>query len=68
MAGNFFQEYAVDSWATTEQSRLNWVKQNQTKIRQTHTRVLQMQLQLIQQQMGTTLVNASYFHPHSQAA
>ena len=33
MAGKLFQEYAVDSWATTEQSRLNWVKLNQSKIR-----------------------------------
>ena len=33
MAGKLFQEYAVDSWATTEQSRLNWVKLNQSTIR-----------------------------------
>ena len=33
MAGKLFQEYVVDSWATTEQSRLNWIKFNQSKIR-----------------------------------
>ena len=33
MSGKLFQEYAVDSWATTEQSRLNWVKHNQSTIR-----------------------------------
>jgi len=33
MAGKLFQEYAVDSWATSEQSRLNWVRLNQTKLR-----------------------------------
>jgi hypothetical protein len=33
MAGKLFQEYAVDTWATTEQSRLNWVKLNQSTIR-----------------------------------
>ena len=33
MAGKLFQEYIVDSWATTEQSRLKWVKDNQKKIR-----------------------------------
>src|SRR6202789_4502128 len=33
MAGKLFQEYAVDSWATTEQQRLNWVRHNQSTIR-----------------------------------
>ena len=33
MAGKLFQGYAVDSRATTEQSCLNWVKLNQSKIR-----------------------------------
>jgi hypothetical protein len=33
MAGKLFQEYVVDSWATTEQSRLNWIRYNQNKIR-----------------------------------
>ena len=33
MAGKLFQEYAVDGWATTEQSRLDWIQRNQTKIR-----------------------------------
>ena len=33
MSGKLFQEYAVDSWATTEQSCLNWVKHNQSTIR-----------------------------------
>ena len=33
MAGKLFQEYIVDSWATTEQSRLNWIKLNQSTIR-----------------------------------
>src|SRR6202789_2694972 len=33
MAGKLFQEYAVDSWATTEQQRLNWVRLNQSTIR-----------------------------------
>ena len=33
MAGKLFQEYIVDSWATTEQSRLRWYTGNQKKIR-----------------------------------
>jgi hypothetical protein len=33
MAGKLFQEYAVDSWATTEQSRLNFIRFNQKLIR-----------------------------------
>ena len=33
MAGKLFQEYAVDAWATTEQSRLNWVKRSQREVR-----------------------------------
>ena len=33
MAGKLFQEYVVDSWATTEQRRLTWFKENQTTIR-----------------------------------
>ena len=33
MAGKLFQEYVVDGWATTEQSCLDWVQRNQTKIR-----------------------------------
>jgi len=33
MAGKLFQEYTVDSWATSEQSHLNWVRLNQTKLR-----------------------------------
>ena len=33
MAGKLFHEYVVDSWATTEQSRLKWVKLNQSTIR-----------------------------------
>src|SRR5271156_5021462 len=32
-AGKLFQEYAVDAWATTEQSRLSWIHRNQKKIR-----------------------------------
>ena len=33
MAGKLFLEYVVDSWATTEQSHLNWIKHNQSTIR-----------------------------------
>jgi hypothetical protein len=33
MAGKLFQEYVVDSWATTEQSRLKWYRHNQSTIR-----------------------------------
>ena len=33
MAGKLFQEYVVDSWATTEQAHLRWFERNQTKIR-----------------------------------
>ena len=33
MAGKLFQEYVVDSWATTEQSRLRWIQRNQSTIR-----------------------------------
>jgi Helitron helicase-like domain at N-terminus len=33
MAGKLFQEFVVDSWATTEQSRLNWYRANQSTIR-----------------------------------
>jgi hypothetical protein len=33
MAGKLFQEYVIDGWATTEQSHLDWVQRNQTKIR-----------------------------------
>ena len=33
MAGKLFQEYVVDSWATTEQSHLNWIKLNRSTIR-----------------------------------
>jgi len=33
MAGKLFQEYTVDSWATSEQSHLNWVRLNQTKLK-----------------------------------
>src|SRR5271155_59993 len=32
-AGKLFQEYAVDAWATTEQSCLSWIQRNQGKIR-----------------------------------
>ena len=33
MAGKLFQEYVVDSWATTEQACLRWFKLNQKEIR-----------------------------------
>ena len=33
MAKKLFQEYVVDGWATTEQSHLDWVQRNKTKIR-----------------------------------
>ena len=33
MAGKMFQEYAVDSWATTEQRHLNLIRYNQSQIR-----------------------------------
>ena len=33
MAGKLFQEYVVDSWATTEQACLRWFKLKQKKIR-----------------------------------
>src|SRR5271155_1942094 len=33
MAGKLFQEYTVDSWATTEQHRLKYLSDNQTTIR-----------------------------------
>ena len=32
-AGKLLQEFIVDAWALTEQSRLNWVKFNQAKLR-----------------------------------
>ena len=32
-AGKLFQEYAVDAWATTEQSHLSYIQHNQDKIR-----------------------------------
>ena len=31
--GLLLQEYICDAWASTEQSRLNWIRQNQTTIR-----------------------------------
>ena len=65
MAGKLFQEYAVDSWATTEQSRLNWINPQSG---QTPIRGLQMQLRQIQPHMVVTLVNVSSFPPPSQAA
>jgi hypothetical protein len=33
MAGKLFQEYAVDSWASTEQSRLSYHRNNQSRLR-----------------------------------
>ena len=33
LAGKLFQEYACESWAMAEQNRLNWIKQNQSKLR-----------------------------------
>ena len=36
MAGKLFQEFIVDAWAITEQSRLTWVKLNQDKLRVHH--------------------------------
>ena len=32
-AGSLFQQFIVDAWAQLEQSRLNWIKLNQEKIR-----------------------------------
>ena len=32
-AGRLFQQYVVDAWATTEQSALDWICHNQTKLR-----------------------------------
>ena len=32
-AGCLFQQFVVDAWATTEQSSLDWVHHNQTKLR-----------------------------------
>jgi hypothetical protein len=36
MAGKLLQEFIVDGWAITEQSRLTWVKLNQAKLRIYH--------------------------------
>ena len=36
MAGKLLQEFIVDAWAITEQSRLTWVKLNQAKLRVYH--------------------------------
>ena len=30
--GKLFQQYIVDGWASTEQSRLTWVKRNQSTL------------------------------------
>ena len=32
-AGRLFQQFVVDAWATTEQSALEWIRHNQTKLR-----------------------------------
>ena len=32
-AGRLFQQFIVDAWATTEQSALDWIRHNQTKLR-----------------------------------
>src|SRR5882724_3212271 len=32
-SGKLFQQYIVDGWAAAEQSRLNWVRHNQGKLR-----------------------------------
>ena len=32
-SGKLFQQYVVDAWASIEQSKLNWVRNNQKKIR-----------------------------------
>ncbi|KAG2073113.1 hypothetical protein BDR04DRAFT_1011474, partial [Suillus decipiens] len=31
--GRLFQQYVVDAWASIEQSRLNWIRNNQKKLR-----------------------------------
>ncbi|KIK35023.1 hypothetical protein CY34DRAFT_26716 [Suillus luteus UH-Slu-Lm8-n1] len=31
--GRLFQQYVVDAWAPIEQSNLNWIHQNQTRLR-----------------------------------
>jgi len=36
MSGKLLQEFIVDAWAITEQSRLTWVKLNQAKLRVYH--------------------------------
>ena len=33
MAGKLFQEFIVDSWASTEQARLNYIRDHQADIR-----------------------------------
>ena len=33
MAGKLFQEYIVDAWASIDQNRLSWIKNNQPKLR-----------------------------------
>src|SRR6267154_978448 len=32
-AGRLFQQYVVDAWATIEQSNLNWIRNNQKRLR-----------------------------------
>jgi hypothetical protein len=32
-AGNLFQQWIVDAWAATDQGRLNWLRNNQAKLR-----------------------------------
>ena len=59
MAGKLLQEYIVDLWATSDQSRLNWIKHNQSTIGWRPIKGLQMQLQQIQPHMVVTLVNVS---------
>ena len=33
LAGHLFQQWIVDAWAATDQSRLTWLKNNQQKVR-----------------------------------